>query len=91
MAVAVAAYLALVSVATFAAFARDKRAARMGGRRTPERSLLALAALGGAPAALLACARLRHKTRKARFLAALWLIAGAQAGLLLAAAYRLAR
>lgn len=50
----------------------------------PERRLLVLAALGGAPAALLARAVLRHKTRKASFSAALWTIAAVQAAAALA-------
>lgn len=65
-------YLGL-SVVCFAVYANDKAAARRGGRRTPERTLLALALLGGWPGALLAQRRLRHKTSKAAFQRIFWL------------------
>ncbi|MFK3738426.1 DUF1294 domain-containing protein [Massilia sp. TN1-12] len=66
------AYLGL-SVVCFAVYANDKAAARRGGRRTPERTLLALALLGGWPGALIAQRRLRHKTSKAAFQRVFWL------------------
>jgi len=72
-------YLLAINAAAFTAFALDKRAAALGGRRVPERRLLTLAALGGSPGALAARLVLRHKTRKARFSAALWSIVGVQA------------
>lgn len=77
-------YLVAMNVAAFTAFALDKRAAARGGWRVPERRLLGIAALGGSPAALLARAVLRHKTRKASFSAALWGIMAAQAAALAA-------
>lgn len=70
----VAAYLLLISLSTFGAFAFDKARARRGGRRVPERTLLMLAALGGTPGALLGQGLLRHKTRKQPFGAWLWFI-----------------
>lgn len=76
---------ALVGVLTWAAFALDKRAARLGGRRTPERTLHALSALGGWPGAAVAIVGLRHKNRKAGFVAVTALIAlGHAAGWVLA-------
>lgn len=83
---ALAAYGLIINLAAFAAFALDKRRASHGERRIRERTLLALAAAGGAPGALAAAWRLRHKTRKPRFLLWLWLIVlveGAAAGALL--------
>jgi len=64
---AVLAALALMSLGAFISHARDKRAARLGRRRTPERRLLAWALLGGWPGAWLAQRLLHHKTRKQPF------------------------
>ena len=61
--------LALLNVATFIAYASDKNAAQQGRWRTPENTLHALALAGGWPAAWLAQRALRHKSRKAEFLA----------------------
>jgi len=66
-----AAYLAL-SVACFAGYALDKSAARRGGRRTPERTLLMLGLAGGWPGAVLAQQWLRHKTVKQPFRQLFW-------------------
>ncbi|MFI4896929.1 MAG: DUF1294 domain-containing protein [Phycisphaerales bacterium JB059] len=60
----VACVYALMSLVTFAAFARDKRAAKRGRRRTPERTLHALELACGWPGALLALRLLRHKSAK---------------------------
>jgi uncharacterized membrane protein YsdA (DUF1294 family) len=85
----VAAYLALANLIAFFAFAFDKGRAIAGGRRVPERRLLAFAALGGSPGALLARRVLRHKTRKQPFVDRLrWIVtvqAGVVAGLIWAA------
>jgi len=79
------AYLAIVNLLTFGAFALDKAAAESNRRRTPERTLLALAFIGGSLGALVAQQTLRHKTRKQPFRAILIAIAGFHivAGLLL--------
>ena len=71
-----AAWLAGVNAATLGAFGWDKRRARQGGRRVPERTLLGLALAGGSPAALAARRLFRHKTRKQPFGAILHAICG---------------
>ena len=86
MTLVVAVALLAINLATFAAFGWDKAAARQRERRIPERTLLALAALGGSPAALLARQTLRHKTRKQPFSAWLLLIVFVQAVVLIAGA-----
>jgi uncharacterized membrane protein YsdA (DUF1294 family)/cold shock CspA family protein len=76
------AWLAAVNPTTFVAFALDKRRAILGARRIPERALLALALLGGTPAAALAMPCLRHKTRKASFRLAFAAVVAVQAAAL---------
>ena len=66
----------LASVACFALYARDKAAARRGGRRTPERHLLLLGLAGGWPGGLLAQQWLRHKIVKRPFRHEFWLTVG---------------
>jgi uncharacterized membrane protein YsdA (DUF1294 family) len=63
----------LLSIVCFAAYARDKAAARAGRRRTPERSLLLLGLLCGWPGAVLAQQWLRHKSSKRTFQVAFWI------------------
>ncbi|HLT04967.1 MAG TPA: DUF1294 domain-containing protein [Pseudomonas sp.] len=69
--VALAAYL-LASLLTYGLYRYDKRQAREGRWRVPEKLLHAAALYGGWPGALVAQQRLRHKTRKLRFLAPFW-------------------
>ncbi|KQZ06555.1 hypothetical protein ASD21_01000 [Caulobacter sp. Root1455] len=86
-----AVYLAVLNLATFVIFGFDKAAAADRRSRVPERALLALAALGGSPGALLARPVFRHKTRKQPFSAWLTLIVFLQAATvaaLLAMAWR---
>jgi uncharacterized membrane protein YsdA (DUF1294 family) len=71
--------LATMGPAAFAALFIDKRRARANGRRVPESTLLALSALGGWWAALLAIRWLRHKTRKVSFLLVMGLIVAVHA------------
>ena len=59
--------LAGMSVLTFCVFAWDKRCAERGKRRVPEKTLLLLCALLGAPGGLAGMRICRHKTKKAPF------------------------
>lgn len=61
-----------VSIICFVAYAIDKSAARSGGWRTAERTLLVLGLAGGWPGAILAQQLLRHKTNKPSFRSAFW-------------------
>jgi uncharacterized membrane protein YsdA (DUF1294 family) len=70
---------AVMSAATFVAYAVDKSAARRTRRRVSEKTLHLLALLGGWPGALLAMPVFRHKRRKTPFVAVLWSIALAHA------------
>ena len=72
------ALLVVLNLVTWASYRWDKRqAGRTGARRIPERTLLALAWLGGWIGALVAVYghRRRHKARKLSFLIPLWLAA----------------
>jgi uncharacterized membrane protein YsdA (DUF1294 family) len=80
-------WLLLINLATYAVFAHDKRAAERGDWRVPENTLLMMALAGGSVGALSARRRLRHKTRKQPFSAALYVIVGVQLLLLAALAW----
>lgn len=60
-------YLAAMSLALFALMGIDKSAAKNRCRRIPERTLLALAVLGGSPGGIAGMLFFRHKTRKPAF------------------------
>ena len=64
--------LVVLNLATYLAYAGDKRAAQRGHWRTPEQTLNLLAQLGGWPAAWWAQQWLRHKSRKLEFRLAYW-------------------
>lgn len=76
-------WVGALSLLGFLLMGFDKHRAKAGGRRVPERTLLWVAALGGAPGAAIGMYLFRHKTRHLRFrygLPALFLV---QAGLIL--------
>ena len=58
---------AVLNLMAFVVFARDKLKAQRKGARTPENTLLFIAALGP-PGALTAIIVLRHKTRHLKFI-----------------------
>lgn len=62
-------WYAVVSALSFFVYAGDKSAARDGNWRVSEKTLHALALAGGWPGALIAQRWLRHKSKKATFLA----------------------
>ncbi len=61
------AYLAVMSVAAFFTYHSDKRKAKKGERRIPEKTLLWTGFLGGAAGALAAMEIFRHKTKHTYF------------------------
>ncbi|MCA0296173.1 MAG: DUF1294 domain-containing protein [Actinobacteria bacterium] len=67
-------WYAAMSLATFVAYAADKRAAVAGGWRTREAALQTAALLGGWPGGVLAQQFLRHKNRKSSFQLVFWLV-----------------
>jgi uncharacterized membrane protein YsdA (DUF1294 family) len=78
----IAAALALVNFAAFAAFGLDKARAESGERRIPGNTLINLAILGGTAGAYAGRALFRHKTRKQPFCNQLGTIALLQLGVL---------
>lgn len=72
----------MVNLWTYLAFRHDKLRAIHGGRRVAEANLLALALIGGSPAALLARRHFHHKTRKEPFSTILLLIVAVQLGVI---------
>ena len=76
-------WIIAINLIAFAAFGIDKRRARNGERRISERALLTLAALGGTIGAWLGRRVFRHKTRKEDFSKMLFIIAAAQAAMII--------
>ena len=79
------AYLACINLVLLIVMAADKRAARRGARRVPERVLFGLAVIGGAPGGTLGMLLFRHKTRKPLFALGFPLLAFVELALLLRA------
>ncbi len=61
-------YLAVISIASIIATAKDKSSARSGKWRVPEKTLFILSALGGSVAMYITMKAIRHKTRHKRFM-----------------------
>ena len=67
-------YLAFISLISVIATTADKSFAVHHTRRIPEKTLLALSALGGSAAMYVTMLLIRHKTRKSKFMAGIPLI-----------------
>lgn len=78
-----AAHLASITLITFAAYGWDKHRAKWGGWRVPEKTLHALAFVGGTAGAYAGSRFFRHKTIKGAFRQMFWLVAMAQAMVIL--------
>lgn len=70
-----AAYIGIINIVGFLAFAWDKHCAVQNTRRIPESELLSIALLGGTIGSISAQHLLRHKTRKQPFKSSLYGIA----------------
>lgn len=71
-------YLLLINAAAFLLMLADKRKARRGKWRIPEKTLLGIAAIGGSIGAIAGMYIFRHKTKHPRFTIGLPLILAAQ-------------
>lgn len=60
-------YLIIINVVTFLLYGEDKRRARRGAWRIPEKTLLGAAVIGGSIGAMLGMSIFHHKTRKPAF------------------------
>lgn len=76
-------YLLVVNVVAFWAYWDDKRKAKRNAWRTPEATLLLLAAIGGSVGALVAMQLFRHKTNHPQFYIGVPLIFVVQIGVAL--------
>ncbi|TFC24636.1 DUF1294 domain-containing protein [Cryobacterium sp. TMT1-3] len=74
----------VASLICFGLYATDKRRARNGSWRVPERTLLFWGFLGGWPGAIVAQQVLRHKTQKTSFRTAFWITVVLNVGLFVA-------
>lgn len=79
----IAIYLLIINAAGFLVMTADKLYARKNMWRVPERTLLAVAALGGSIGVLAAMYTVRHKTRHAKFVIGVPAILVCQAALAL--------
>lgn len=73
-------WLALMSLVGFCAMGLDKRAAKRGARRTPEKRLFLFSLLGGAAGTLAGMYVFHHKTRHWYFVLGFWALTLLQVG-----------
>jgi uncharacterized membrane protein YsdA (DUF1294 family) len=76
------AWITSLNLTTFGVYGVDKWQAKRQGFRIPEKCLLLLALIGGTAGAIAAMWVFRHKTVKASFRLAFWLLLAVQAGLI---------
>ena len=67
-------HMASITMLTFSAYGYDKSAARAGRWRIPERTLHAMALIGGTFGAFAGQKFFRHKTRKTSFRIVFWIL-----------------
>jgi len=82
MATVAATIIAVMSLAGAVVCAADKRAAKRGARRVPERTLWLLGVFGGAAGVWIAMLIAHHKTHKAAFAVLMPMLTAAQLALL---------
>ncbi len=85
---ALAVWLIAINLVTFAVYGADKRRARRGAWRVPEKTLFLLPLLGGSIGALLGMRVFRHKTKHWYFVWGVPAILLAQAALAVWLLYR---
>ena len=85
---ALAVWLIAINLVTFAVYGADKRRARRGAWRVPEKTLFLLPLLGGSVGALLGMRVFRHKTKHWYFVWGVPAILLAQAALAVWLLYR---
>ena len=85
---ALAVWLIAINLVTFAVYGADKRRARRGAWRVPEKTLFLLPLLGGSVGALLGMRVFHHKTKHWYFVLGIPLILLAQAALAVWLLYR---
>lgn len=76
-------YVVLVNVVAFLLYGFDKWQARKGKRRISEKTLLALAILGGSAGAYVGMYLFHHKTKKVKFYLGIPMIILLQVGILI--------
>ena len=80
-------YLILINVFAIVITVHDKLAAIRHRRRIPEKTLMLISALGGAPAMYLTMLIIRHKTRKPLFMIGIPLVFLLELAVILAGAH----
>lgn len=82
-------WLGIISIYSAIITITDKRSARKGRRRVPEKTLFFAAALGGSASMYAVMRIIRHKTKHKRFMIGLPVIMAVQILVILLAAYKL--